>query len=267
MSKAYVVPTLKVNGQYIFDSAVLEKQLKELISRRVLDSGTNFRTGAGRYEEPLADPLSLECCRTFVLALSSGSISSMPSRLRTYATSYQSPTECHMWEACRATLAHPAFFEPITFGEPPAQYQEAGVGYYNPANEGLSEARMIWPHAKISCLVSIGSRIRPPTKFKGLRFGVARRSQRTISRIVGEISKDCERTAEDVQLSCMHQDVPYYRFSVFHSSGTEIANSTTVPVREAVNSYPSMNVLVDQVSKRLLEDSDIRGQEPLGSLV
>jgi len=63
-----------------------------------------------------------------------------------------------MWKAARATSAAPTFFKPMKIEPSPAvTYVDGGLGYNNPSQLAQAEAKRIWPTAKTSCLVSIGT--------------------------------------------------------------------------------------------------------------
>jgi patatin-like phospholipase/acyl hydrolase len=104
-------------------------------------------------------PSPRELCRTFVVAKLARNVNAPPTVFRTYHGDDIGPSECPLWHAARATSAAPSFFKPM-FVEPPSPgitYVDGGLGYNNPAEVALDEARRVWPENQHFCLVSIGT--------------------------------------------------------------------------------------------------------------
>ena len=75
--------------------------------------------------------------------------------MRTYTSRRAFAFPGLIWEAARATSAAPTFFEPIVIdGE---TFGDGGVGWNNPTEEAIAEARQVWPNRQIGCLVSLGT--------------------------------------------------------------------------------------------------------------
>lgn len=115
-----------------FYAEELEAALKTTIAKKL---------GARNEEAPLRDPLQEEACKTFVVSLQNLQARS-PQRLRTYPTGNE--VVCTIWQAARATSAALTFFDSITFGNPPVEWIDAGLGYNNPAEQVLDEAQELW---------------------------------------------------------------------------------------------------------------------------
>jgi predicted acylesterase/phospholipase RssA len=135
-----------------FDHNILEQQIKDVIesSRLNLES-----------DSPLEDPCD-DACKTFVVAQTLRDGGSAV-RMRSYTSrrSYAFPSL--IWEAARATSAAPTFFEPITIdGE---IYSDGGIGWNNPSEEAIAEARQVWPNRQIGCLVSLGTGLESAMQF------------------------------------------------------------------------------------------------------
>ncbi|KAK3935635.1 acyl transferase/acyl hydrolase/lysophospholipase [Diplogelasinospora grovesii] len=62
-------------------------------------------------------------------------------------------------EASRATSAAPTYFDPISIGDEGEQetFVDGGLGYNNPIEQVLDEARRVFPGRKVACVVSIGT--------------------------------------------------------------------------------------------------------------
>ena len=98
-------------------------------------------------------------CPTFVIAKTVANINGPPTIFRTYRGQKIWPSECPLWQAARATSAAPTFFKPMSIDRPrpPIIYVDGGMGYNNPSEVALNEARRIWPSCTQFGLVSIGT--------------------------------------------------------------------------------------------------------------
>ena len=127
--------------------------MKELIKQRLGDKDH----GMSAKPTPPNTPMQ---CHTFVVAQMAGNVTAPPTLFRSYNAEGVSRSKCTIWEAARATSAAPSFFKPMTIENPPPPitYVDGGLGYNNPAQLVLVEARRIWNSKnKDVCLVSIGT--------------------------------------------------------------------------------------------------------------
>ena len=67
---------------------------------------------------------------------------------------YPGTTDANIWEALRSTTAAPAYFPEYVLNG--VRHRDGGLVANNPAAVSLHEARRLWPHRAIECLVSIG---------------------------------------------------------------------------------------------------------------
>lgn len=122
----------------------------------------------------------------------------------------QSP-DCTIWEAARATFAAPTFFKSIRIEG--TSYIDGGIGYNNPTEEVLNQARLIYPHRRIACIISIGAGLSSvPRIVKGnLR-------QRLVpNNVIGlliAVATDCESTSESMARHLRTNPDIYFRFNV-----------------------------------------------------
>lgn len=95
-----------------------------------------------------------------VLARSKHNMSAgVPCIFRSYdAVSNQGPN-CTIWQALRATTAHPDLFKSVEISELNIHesFVDGGLGCNNPLPHVLAEAKALYPGRKISTIVSIGT--------------------------------------------------------------------------------------------------------------
>ncbi len=96
---------------------------------------------------------------SFVCSLMAG----IPTSCRHFC-SYPGPRneapECKIWEAARATSAAPTFFKPIKIIDSSGlacDYVDGGLGFNNPAQEVISQAKLLFGDRSIGVVVSIGT--------------------------------------------------------------------------------------------------------------
>ena len=66
--------------------------------------------------------------------------------------------ECTIWEACRATSAATAFFDPITTGKFGQKFADGAVAYNNPIQLVYREAYDFWPDRMATArILSVGT--------------------------------------------------------------------------------------------------------------
>jgi hypothetical protein len=137
------------DSQSRFDYRLLESAIKEVIKRVGYDE-----------ECKLSDFLTTT--HTFVVSKFADDLTGWPAIFRTYSTAYNRTSYgwCPLWMAARATCAVPTIFKAMQIHAPPGAvggtYVDGSLGYSNPAELALEEAKKIWPHSKPACLVSIG---------------------------------------------------------------------------------------------------------------
>ncbi|KAG8938123.1 hypothetical protein FRC03_007629 [Tulasnella sp. 419] len=152
-------------------------------------------------------------CKTFVVAVPGCNVDAPVKRFRTYdnPSLSQSADTCTIWEAGRATACAPSFFPEIQI--PPDDgivYADGALGYNNPVQLVLSEARSIWgDDCDIGCLVSIGTghiskEMYRPKSLTDLFWILAPLIQ---------LATDCEHVHQDMLQEYGHRGF-YHRFNV-----------------------------------------------------
>lgn len=137
--------------------------------------------GEGRLDEVPAWP------KAFVVASACNSTPAQPYLFRTYeltraasaSSEFLGTSNCLMWEAVRATSSAPTFYNPAVVGG--QRFVDGGILANNPAVIALAEAAVIWPHASVSCVVSLG------TGMPSSRVHTARSALEWISYIVTDL--------------------------------------------------------------------------------
>jgi len=116
--------------------------------------------------------------------------------------------ECTIWEAARATSAAPTFFDSIKVGR--QEYVDGAVGFNNPVEVVLSEAREIWPGCEptIQCLASLGTGVPAPKSFGDNLYEVSK----TLMRMATETETTQERFLKTHGMTWL--DGRYFRFNV-----------------------------------------------------
>lgn len=127
----------------------------------------------------------------------------IPVLFRSYDSTDMSQPGCKIWEAARATSAHPDFFEPIIIGRG-QPYIDGGIGRNNPAPLLAEEAAKIWPDRKIACIISIGAGQNQVIEL-----------DQGLTKTFKDMAADCEATHETMFATYLnHPHTRYYRLNV-----------------------------------------------------
>jgi hypothetical protein len=114
-------------------------------------------------------------------------------------------------------MARPTRYVAEWFGTPPVPHISAGIGYGNPAKEGLDEAVRVWQLSAVDCIVSIGNGVRPSIRLdREIRTtGIYSLFEifRFIS-VVTEAATDFDRVHYDIYRDAKMLGLKYFRFSV-----------------------------------------------------
>ena len=102
-------------------------------------------------------PTSVNSTWVFVVANREENVNAPVFIFRTYFGPQSLAGKCHLWEAARATSAGSTFFKPIYIKEYTMTFVDGGLGYNNPSQSALDEAKIVWPDCQHFVLVSIGT--------------------------------------------------------------------------------------------------------------
>jgi len=137
----------------------------------------------------------------------------IPVLFRTYE-SRQTPLNCKIWEAARATSAAPTFFKPIKLGRTQNQpFIDGGLGRNNPSQLVLEEAEALFGDRQLCCFVSIGT---------GQADVITLQSSGVLQRLIPAdivealraIATDCEATHQDMAGRFANLPDVYFRLNV-----------------------------------------------------
>jgi hypothetical protein len=114
-----------------------------------------------------------------------------------------------IWQAARATLAHPDLFPPAHIGSLAFEqaYVTGEMGWKNPSNEVIREFEALWPSQNIACLASIGSGHEGIIRIEGSAVSDA------VTNAMERIATDCEKIAEGVAYRFQGRNT-YFRLNV-----------------------------------------------------
>ncbi|KAJ6438980.1 fungal specific transcription factor domain-containing protein [Purpureocillium lavendulum] len=181
-----------------FDGRKLEEAVKRLLGNR-------------------GDEKMLEqngSCKVFVCAVPRNDVKGRagPRLFRTYAVRENASFNCRIWEACRATSAAPTYFEPIKIGDKGEEetFVDGGLGYNNPVEQVLEEARRLFPGRKVACVVSIGTGVARIIEFPDS----PKTSLVKLVKALKKMATESDTTAEKMQGRFANAKDTYFRFSV-----------------------------------------------------
>ncbi|KZS88177.1 FabD/lysophospholipase-like protein [Sistotremastrum niveocremeum HHB9708] len=143
----------KTFGEGKFKTSVFEERIKEIVKRVTTDHNPDTLMKDEDHVGP----------KTFVCALPAANME-LPRLFRTYKSQEVDSFNCKIWEAARATSAAPTFFKPMAIGLDGAkeEFIDGGLGFNNPTELAITEAKEQFPNMPISCIVSLGSGKPPP---------------------------------------------------------------------------------------------------------
>ncbi|KAG8736106.1 hypothetical protein FRC10_009704 [Ceratobasidium sp. 414] len=196
----------KTFGTPAFKASKLEKTLKDIVRERT-----------GNENEVMLDQrVKSQKCNTMVFAMSKHNMNSgIPTIFRSYHTFVNPGPNCTIWEALRATTAHPDMFKSMEIVEHgiPQPFVDAAMGCGNPIEHVLAEAKRIYPNRRVSCIVSIGaghpSTIRIPESSPFQRI-----LPTNVITAMRDIATDSERMAQTMATRFRGFPGAYFRLNV-----------------------------------------------------
>lgn len=126
-----------------------------------------------------------------------------------------------IWQAARATSAAPTFFKCLWMGQPgmEEQFIDGGMGCNNPTAMLLQEAARVYsPNRPVSCIVSIGTGLKPVSS-SGVPDFVQRVIPVDVIKELSNMATDCEQTALQMKRRFMNTPDFYFRFNADQAVG------------------------------------------------
>jgi hypothetical protein len=213
----------KIIGPGVFKASKLEKALKDIVreatgneDERMMDHRPNAgkcKTYVSKHSTIIHPTHSLS---SMVFAMSKHNMNAaIPTIFRSYQAPANQTTDCAIWEALRATTAHPDMFKPIEIGEPNLRepFVASAMGCSNPIEHVLAEASLLYPHRRVACIVSIG-----PGHARTIRIPKLDIFQRifptSVIAAMRDIATDSEQVAERIAGRFKASDNVYFRLNV-----------------------------------------------------
>ncbi|KAK3938525.1 hypothetical protein QBC46DRAFT_265149, partial [Diplogelasinospora grovesii] len=115
-------------------------------------------------------------------------------------------------EASRATSAAPTYFDPISIRDEGEQetFVDSGLGYNNPIEQVLDEARRVFPGRKVAYIVSIGTGLARVITFPDS----LKTNPLKLINALKDIATKSDTTAERVQRRFREIKDTYFRFNM-----------------------------------------------------
>ncbi|EIW80063.1 FabD lysophospholipase-like protein [Coniophora puteana RWD-64-598 SS2] len=196
---------LKPFAREMFKADALAAAVKDIVGMSP-GGGTNVRM------------IDNEACKVFVCtSLAENMNAGKPMLLRTYPVARNASPNCMIWEAARATTAHPGHFKPITVADGAVRHEliDAGLGVNNPCHVLLREAASVYPGHSLAVVISIGTGHLPTIGLPAPSVSRSSLSSDLLGVLRG-IAVDCEKVAEELQAHFVNYPELYFRFNVLH---------------------------------------------------
>ncbi|KAJ7798552.1 hypothetical protein B0H14DRAFT_32821 [Mycena olivaceomarginata] len=224
-----------------FKASKLEKAIKQIVETY----------SASRNPEDSLEDIRDNACKTFVCARNAANMS-LPVLFRTYSTPNSPAMNCAIWQAGRATSATPTFFKQIkiAFSGGEEAFVGSGIGHSNPTVYLLSDARVLFPHHQIACIISLGTgqpyTINIPKPSLLIRF-----LPLDIVKAIQDMATECEREHQSFAHHFEGIANLYFRFNLgqgvqdIQLNQWERLSGVVANTRQYLQSEPVVNQLSD----------------------
>jgi hypothetical protein len=174
--------------------------------------------------------------------------------------------DCTIWQAGRATSADPTFFEhiEIRLSGIEEEFVGGGISHNNPTASLLSEAKVLFPHHQIACIISLGTgqphTISIPKPSLLNRFPLSNAIQGMVT--------DCEKTHQFFADHFAGTANLYFRFNVEQGMQNIPPNQWEKLSHVAANTrqYIQSQLVITQLAKAVTSLSEKIGKVSAGSL-
>jgi hypothetical protein len=150
---------------------------------------------------------------SFVCAIPAASVN-RARRLCTYDRSVIG--ECTIWEAARATSAAPTFFEAADISIRPGiteRFVDGAMGHNNPVQELYAEAKNVFPHVDVDCIISLGTGSSARGELSRPRLW-ERKIPTNVIDALKHITVNCQKSHEAMLEQFKDKPDVYFRFNV-----------------------------------------------------
>ncbi|CAE6508083.1 unnamed protein product [Rhizoctonia solani] len=213
MKTVFSQPKFTIRGNTgIFESTVMERELKKIVYEATGNEDEVMKEHGDRGAR----------CKVVVYATSRYNMNTggLPVLFRSYSDFEATTTSCTIWEALRATTAHPKIFKKfeVAIETPSLRNRFAGLGDNNPTAWLLDEARRQFPGRAVASIISIGTghpetiQIGGTHHAKSWTLGKSMTSR--VLRAAYEIAGANERVAEDMERRFADAKSAYCRLNV-----------------------------------------------------
>ncbi|KAJ7889886.1 acyl transferase/acyl hydrolase/lysophospholipase [Mycena olivaceomarginata] len=224
-----------------FKASKLEKAIKQIVETY----------SASRNPEDSLEDIQDNACKTFVCARNAANMS-LPVLFRTYNTPNFPAMNCAIWQAGRATSATPTFFKQIkiAFSGGEEAFVDSGISHSNPTAYLLSDARVLFPHHQIACIISLGTG-QPHTINIPKPSLLNRFLPLDIMKAIQDMATDCEREHQPFAQCFEGIANLYFRFNLgqgvqdIQLNQWERLSDVVANTRQYLQSEPVVNQLSD----------------------
>ncbi|KAG8705087.1 hypothetical protein FRC09_003165 [Ceratobasidium sp. 395] len=196
---------ISTSGSGTFKASKLEEELKKMVREATGNENTRLMNA----------PSKEDACKIMVFAMSEHNLNaSTPRVFRSYQGPSNQMPNCTIWEALRASMAHPELFKGIDIGE--ASVKESFIGgdmsCSDPTPHVLAEIGMLYPDRHVASIVCIGAghartiyvpKPNPLHRIMPINVLVAMK----------DIATDGERVAQEMAMRFQNTENIYFRFS------------------------------------------------------
>ncbi|KAG8718742.1 hypothetical protein FRC09_012178 [Ceratobasidium sp. 395] len=198
---------ISISGSGTFKASRLEEELKKIVRDATGDENTRIIKGQQDKED----------CKIMVFAMSEYNLNaSIPRIFRSYRVPKNEMPNCPVWQALRASMAHPELFKSIKVGDHSSVAEPligGDVACSNPTAHVLTEVSALYPEGHISSIICIGAghaRTIEIPKSNPLH----RIMPTNVLIAMKNIATDSERVAQEMAERFQHMPTVYFRFSV-----------------------------------------------------
>ncbi|KAG8690041.1 hypothetical protein FRC09_012163, partial [Ceratobasidium sp. 395] len=198
---------ISMSGSGTFKASKLEEELKKIVRDATGDENT--RIVKAQQDE--------QDCKVMVFAMSEYNLNaSTPRIFRSYRVPKNEMPNCPIWQALRASMAHPELFKSIRVGDNSSIAESligGDVACSNPTAHVLTEVSALYPEGHISSIICIGAghartieipRSNPLHRVMPTNVLIAMKN----------VATDSERVAQEMAERFQHTPDVYFRLSV-----------------------------------------------------